>query len=147
MRACQTLPLREFLPLSQPQFSNHKIRGWMVGSKETFASDLFLTAMCEPIPAFLPPILLLQGQAFLQPRVSLYIMVKKEPPELTSKNAGVSDGRKSLLASSVCQCCSQGQAQCQHLPAADSLGWLSSNLTNPTSSSLPLWPWMALRTS
>lgn len=83
MRACQTLPLREFLPLSQPQFSNHKIRGWMVGSKETFASDLFLTAMCEPIPAFLPPILLLQGQAFLQPRVSLYIMVKEEPPEFT----------------------------------------------------------------
>lgn len=119
----------------------------MVGSKETFASDLFLAAMCEPIPAFLLPILLLQGQAFLQPRVSLYIMVKKELSEFASKNVGVSDGRRPLPASPVCQCCSQGQAQCQHLPVADSLGWLASNLINPSSSSLPLWPQMALRTS
>lgn len=35
-------------------------------------------------------------------------------------------------ASPVCQCYSLGQVQCQHLPVADSLGWLARDLTHPT---------------
>lgn len=77
-------------------------------------------------------------------------MKKKElsAAEFTRENVGVCDGRKPLPASPVCQCCSLGQVQCRHLqPVTDSLSWLASDLTNPTSSSLPLWPWMVLRTS
>lgn len=66
-------------------------------------------------------------------------MVKKKElsaTEFTSENVGVSDGRKPLPASRL-PVLLTGPGT---VSAADSLGWLASGLTNPTSSSLPLCP-------
>lgn len=145
MEAHQTLPASGRVPAPLPAcFLAINKGGRMVGS----ASDLSLTAMCEPVPAFRPSPC--RVRHFLQPRVSRYIMAKKKElpaTACTSENAPVSDGRKLLPARPVCGCCSLGQAQCLWLPVADSLGWLAGDLTNPTSSSLPLWPWVAPGTS